>query len=440
MPLHPHLLPRLLAAATLCFATTAAANCQRTTHLKADTHHTAPIRFGRVTLTSPYLQPPGSLLASVVVPPTDYTSTGANADTVLWRCDAADLPNLRFLVATNGNSRFGGHNNIGRPDGLIGVYATWFDNVGLRLTMDGVVVTRTWKSVPLAGYAAHTVRGKSIIDIRVKDVPPLHAELYRVSQITPKAGYVTTCSTLNQRKPTASGTPYDCPRPNAYVQLAGYGSGAKHDLEGEDSHTHFKFIGAHNGFGYRLYHAATLVARTSCAVRNAPAHVKFPPATLAQMQAGHEIPVPFSVQIECNNAAPSGTGQNQVTLGIQVSPGAWRAAQALNLVNPVGGVTALVSDQYGLDATLAQGVGIKLKNADTGNVLYFAGQSDTPSTTAANAGWYPVRQGARKIGASTETGYTHYQHNFTATLHRLPGRTVTAGRIQATGYVVVKVQ
>jgi len=430
----------LVAIAALLFTTVACAHCQRHTRLQTEDHFAAPIRFGRVTLTSPYLQPPGSLLASVVVPPTDYTATGANADTVLWRCDAADLPSLRFLVATNGDSRFGGHNNIGRADGLTSVYATWFDHVGLRLTMAGVEVSRYWKSVPLASYATNHINGKDVIDIRLKDMPPLHAELYRVSTLTPKAGASGVCSTLNNRQPTASGTPYDCARPNAYVQLAGYGNGAEHDAEGEDSNTRFKFWGRDNGLGYRLYHTATLVARTSCAVRNAPAHVKFPPATLAQIQAGREIAVPFSVQIECNNAAQSGTGRNQVTIGIQVSPGAWRAAQTLNLVNGAGGVSALVSDQYGLDPALAQGVAIKLKNADTGNSLLFAGQANAPVSDPINAGWYPIKRGSRRIGASETEGYSHYQRHFIATLHRLPGQAVTAGRIHATGYVVVKVQ
>jgi len=435
---------RLLAASvtavTLCFTASAAADCQRNRRLQTEDHYAAPIRFGRVTLTSPYLQPPGSLLASVVVPPTDYTATGANADTVLWRCDASDLPNLRFLVSTNGDSRFGGHNDIGRPDGLVGVYATWFDNVGLRLTMDGVTVTRYWKSVPLASYATSHVNGKDVIDIRLQDIPPLHAELYRVSQITPNAGRSSTCSSLNARKPTASGTPYDCQFPNAYIQLAGYGSGREHDLEGEDHNTRHKFWRADNGFAYRLYGAATLLTRTSCAVRNATPHVKFPPVTLAQMQAGREVSVPFNVQIECNNAAPSGTGRNQVTIGIQVSPGAWRAAQTLNLVNGAGGVAALVSDQYGLDAALAQGVAIKLKNADTGNALLFAGQGNTTGGNPISAGWYPIRRGSQKVGASDTEGYSHYQRHFIATLHKLPGQTVTAGRIHATGYVVVKVQ
>jgi len=427
----------------------ASANCQRSRHLQTEDHHAAPIRFGRVTLASPALQPPGSLLASVVVPPTDYTSTGAHADTMLWRCDASDLPNLRFLVATNGDSRFGGHHNIGRPDGLVGVYATWFDHVGLRLTMDGVVLTRTWKSVPLASYATHRVKGKDVIDIRVKDVPPLHAELYRVSQATPRSGASATCSTLNKRKPSASGTPYDCQRPNAYVQLAGYGSGAKHDKEGEDSSTRFKFWGADNGFGYRLYRNATLAARASCAVRNATPHVAFPTVSVAALQAGHSVAVPFTVQIECEDdanrqATAANTGGDQTaglaTVAIQVSPGAWRAAQALNLINPAGGVTALVSDQYGLDAALAEGVGIALHNADTGTRLFFAGQSNAPASDAASAGWYPVRDDSPSQHPDHRNDPRNYQRNYVATLHALPGQPVTAGRIHATAYVMVKVQ
>lgn len=63
----------------------------------------------------------------------------------------------------------------------------------------------------------------------------------------------------------------------------------------------------------------------------------------------------ISVQIECSDDVNSGTTGGQTTIGIQVSPGAYRAAQGLNLINSQGGVMALVSDNYGVDPTLATG-------------------------------------------------------------------------------------
>ncbi|VFT69957.1 outer membrane protein [Escherichia coli] len=75
-------------------------------------------------MTDTYFAPVGSLLATTVVPSTNYTSGGASGSSVLWECDATDLPNIYFLVATNGDDRVGGFHNAGGPDGLSDVYAT----------------------------------------------------------------------------------------------------------------------------------------------------------------------------------------------------------------------------------------------------------------------------------------------------------------------------
>ncbi|CUZ34159.1 Uncharacterised protein [Serratia marcescens] len=56
-----------------------------------------------------------------------------------------------------------------------------------------------------------------------------------------------------------------------------------------------------------------------------------------------------------------------------------------------------------------------------------------------DAGWYPVLNGASG-GGSTAAGFTHYTTQLTATLARLPGQAVTAGKVDARAYVWVKVQ
>jgi len=411
--------------------------------------YAAPIRFNHVNLTNPHLQPPGSLLASTVVPPTDYAYPGVSAASVLWRCEARLLPKLRFLVATNGDSRFGGHHDIGGPDGLTDVYATWFNHVGLKLTMDGVVLRRRWQAVPLTRYHRHTItelgKTREVIDIRLQDIPALHAELYRVSTVTPEEGRFQACGSVSGGNPTATGLGYLCAEPNAYIQLAGYEGATllpEHDQEGDDSDTAYNFWYTGNGFGYRMYLASTLTTRSSCTVRNATPHVTFPAVSVAQLLAGHEVSMPFEVNLECHDAVKTNSKTRPVFIGIQVSPGAWRAAQALGLVNNAGGVSALVSDQTGLDAGLAQGVGVSLSNPDTGAQMNFAGHSNALPTTArpSEAGWYPVLEGSTKTGPSSTSSYSYYQRRYSATLHALPGHAVTAGRIHATAYVVVKVQ
>jgi len=410
--------------------------CTQTRYTTTATAYAAPIRFGNVTFASAHLQPPGTLLASTVVPPTDFGYSVANANSILWKCDASVLSQLYYLVSTNGDSRYGGHNEIGQADGLSDVYGTWYKNVGLRQTVDGVPVSRYWRKVPLKNYEHLKEAGREMIVIRLKHVPALHAELYRVSAPVPLLGTSAACGGP-QLDPTAQGVLYLCGMPNAYISLAG--PGLIHDQVGEDANVHYLHWGHNNGFAYRMYRGTTLFRHASCAVRNTTAHVTFPSVARARMQAGGEVSARFSVQLVCDDAVVSGTRSGQASIGIQVSPGAWRAAQQLGLVNSDGGVRALVSDQYGRDAALAQGVGIRLQT-DRGQPLLFAGQANSAHVNPVNAGWMPVLHEAQKLGASSAAGHSVYQRSFTAVLHHLPGHAVTTGRIQATAYIMVKVQ
>lgn len=83
------------------------ARCKTTGVAQTEDSRTAAIPFGRINLYDSYFYPVGSLLASVVVPPTNYTYGGANAGSVLWECDASDLSSIYFLVATNGDHWLG---------------------------------------------------------------------------------------------------------------------------------------------------------------------------------------------------------------------------------------------------------------------------------------------------------------------------------------------
>lgn len=98
-------------------------------------------------------------------------------------------------------------------------------------------------------------------------------------------------------------------------------------------------------------------------------------------------------------------------------PGAYRAAQGVNLINAQGGVMALVSDNYGFDATLATGVGITLRNSVTQQPMVFVAQPGITGIgpSGENVGWYPVLRDAKNLGPSV-SGYTHYLHSYTAVL------------------------
>lgn len=422
----------------LAFMPDSVARCQQ---MKGAMHAgdgmTAQIPFGRINLTDTYLQPAGSLLASTVVAPTAYTFGGAHAGTVLWECDEADLPALTFLVATNGDDRVGGFWDVGRGDGLQDVYATWFEHVGLRLSMAEVVLTRFWKAVPLTSYAL--VGGR--VQIRLQDIPALRAELYRISSLPPASGAASNfCGRMMSASGT--GTVYTCNQPNGYVQLKG--PGLVSDEVGADSAWHYRFWGAHNGFGYGLRNAVSLSNNATCVARTATPQVVLPTISAAELAAGQVARGRFGVQLECSSAASSGTGSGQTAIGIQVSAMAYAHAQRLGLLNPAGGVEALVSDNYG-QVGYAEGVGIQLEDTSSGTTMTFVGQPGmTGNVPGANpsgrsAGWWPVMEGATVTGSSA-AGYQNHQRSYDAVLRMLPGQVPTPGKVQATAHVLVKVQ
>ncbi|CAK9885711.1 MAG: hypothetical protein XXXJIFNMEKO3_02118 [Candidatus Erwinia impunctatus] len=417
----------------------------RTGVSQTEDDRSALIPFGKVNLTDTYLQPVGTQLATVVVPPTNYNYGGAQSASVLWQCVAADLPYIYFLVATNGDDRVGGYYDIGGVDGLSDVYATWFAYVGLRQTMSGVTITRFWKKVPVTTYAT-TSAGK--IQIRLQDIPPLVAELYRVSTLSGTSAGSAYCGNNNNDNSgigfaSATGRNYTCIQPNSYIQLSGDSNVSfsfARDKAGDDSNTSYNFWGADNGFGYGMRSANSLYQVATCVARNATPLVMLPTISVAALEDGQSSSADFSVQIECSNSAVSGVNSTQTAIGFQVSPGAYSAASQLGLINSSGGVSALVSDNY-FNTDMAHGVGITLYNS-LGNQMNFVGQPGTVSlsTPGGNAaGWYPVLAGATAEG-STTAGYTHYNQSFTARLSKLAGISVSPGRVYATSYVLVKMQ
>ncbi|CCG86019.1 fimbrial protein [Erwinia piriflorinigrans] len=428
--------------ALLMLSATVQATCTRTSAGQVGDTATAIIPFGKINLSDNYLQPPGTLLSSVVIPPTSYNYAGANASSVLFECDRADLSSIYFLVATNGDDRVGGFYDIGGPDGLQDVYATWFSYTGLKLTMAGNTVTRYWKKIPIGTYAT-TSNGK--IQIRLQDIPPMQAELYKISSLPASAAASMFCGSGNGGLGFAgsTGTNYTCNQPNAYIQLSGESNVSfsfGRDKPGEDSAYRFNFWFASNGIGYGMRASNSLFQTSSCVARNVTPVVILPGISAARLQSGESTSADFSVQIECSNAASSGVNSMQTAIGFQVSYGAWSAAQRLGLVNSSGGVSYLVSDNY-YASDMAKGVGIALRNSQ-GTNMNFVGQAGTLSMTTPGgnaAGWYPVLNGSNAIG-NNATGYTTYNQSMTARLVKLPGADVTPGKVYATAYVVVKMQ
>jgi len=431
----------LLLCLTLLLAQPASAVCFVTAKAVTTPEAAAAIPFGRINLEDAALQPVGTLLASVAVPPSNYTYGGAHADTPLWNCHETDVQkDLHFLVSVNADSRFGGAVEIEESHvGVDGVHATWFNEVGLRLSVDGVVLNGKWKRVPLKTWAPDPTNKNRIV-IRLQDVPTLQAELYRVDRQVPKAPGAWACGG-KQQPPSTTGTAYNCLEPSAYIQLSGptivpLGWA---DREGEEHHTHFKFWGQYNGFGYTLYNALTLSATPSCVVHNHTPEVRFATTSVEALKTGSKVPANFSVELDCSDSAISNDSQQQPIIGLQTSYKAYLAAKNLKLVNPNNGVEYLVSDDDASGTDLAKGVGIRLSAG--GEERVFVGHPGTigDKSDGPSAGWYPASQGVSNMG-ETSSGRRRMRLDFTATLEKLPqAQSVTPGKVHATAHVLVKV-
>lgn len=432
---------RILLAAGLCLLSAgASAVCQKGPDFVKTTNDSlgVGIGLGNINLTSVDIQPVGTVLASTVFNFSD-NALYKGPDSVLYVCDISDANNIYEVIATNGDDRSGGYWDMGMADGNPNVYGTWFNYVGLRLTHvnSGTVFTRNYQRIPMTRYAV-SADGKKI-NIRVKDFSPIRADAIRVSAITPASGAPSSyCGT-----PKSSGSYSACNQPNGYVAFCSPGSGNIAYCDTGDS----AFI--YTGWWYDnwmamnmgMAPASTLTTTATCVAKNVTPVVVFPTISRAELENGQQARSPFTVSVRCENAAVSGVATSQTALGLQVSYASYQAAQTLGLVNSSGGVSHLLSENYG-QSDIASGVGIQIANASDGVLRQFLGW-DRCSTaggcaTGNSGGWYPVRAGATLV--SNRNGVSEYLINFNAFLTRLPGRQVTPGRVDARAYVWVKVQ
>lgn len=434
----------------------------------------AKIPIGNLHLYNDTIQPLGTKLAEIMVSPMEYKVRNAGSETILWRCAPTtnNMSDVRFLVATNGNALHGGQELVQSIDvgGQTNVYYTGFHGIGIRQTMAGVTLTRTWKTVPVS-YDIGTYTGtvskatqcpSGWYCIRLKHIPNLTAEFFKVAG-TPSSG---SCGDVEN-----SGN-YSCKEPSAYIQLAdslaiGGPVPFSNDVEGQDSRYLLTFLGVNNGFGYTLYNAANLVpaANTCWATTANTQTVTFPTTSTTHLESGGQVATNFNIQIGCTGNVTAGLNAGQFAVGIQASQASYTQAQALGLVNANQGVTALVSDDYATNAARAKNVGIFLYKDGGSTLMNFVGQpgstgSNYPETGATypicrwdgqsmldvcypaldfpngnDAGWYAFSELTQSSGDKTTN------IPLRAVLKKLPSAgAVTAGSVLATAHVLVKMQ
>ncbi|WP_180175040.1 fimbrial protein [Acinetobacter sp. YH01022] len=378
----------------------------------------AKIPIGNLHLYNDTIQPVGTKLAEISVAATEYKIKNVGSDTILWRCDqASDVTYIKFLVATNGDDRVGGHNVVDPDDvgGTSNVYYTWFKGVGIRQKMGNVTLTRTWQSISVIPDGGDVNLKEEDVQnatqcpqnwycIRLRHIPTLQVEFFKVAGTPPAllnpsfyCDSVTEGGTLGMGE---SGN-YKCGQPSAYIQLADdqlTGTTDNpvqfiHDFAGEDSSSHFDFFGPENGFGYTLYNAAYLVpaANTCWATAANTQTVTLPTTSTTHLDTGGEVFADFQIQIACTGNVTAGLNTGQFAVGIQASQASYTQAKTLGLVNTNQGVTALVSDDYSTNAARAKNVGIFLYKDSGSTLMNFVGQpgytgSGFPNTTNTGGG------------------------------------------------------
>ncbi|HEA6326763.1 TPA: fimbrial protein [Escherichia coli] len=389
----------------------------------------ASLNLGNIGLMNVNYQPVGTVLARSVfrlVP----AIRNSDPERVLYQCDLADKDSIYEVFATNGDSNVGGAWDMGDYH-----FQTYFPFTALKLVhmRSGKPFTRIWQQVPLTEYE---VSGNKIL-IKGKHFSPISAELIRTGTNERKAAYASWgCPAAAADNYTG---PYNCNQPNGYVVFKGPGMDVPE--AGKDSYNHFDtwFTGRYMAFGMNTSPVATMTQNLSqgCRVDSYTSNVSFPAISPAALSQGQSVSAPLSVTLECSSGASviSGVDNGQISLGFQASYPAWLQAQQLGLTSSDGTSDYLVSDHYNMDTTLAKGVGIQL-NTELGNKVSFLGWHDLSNSSI---GWRPVLEDAHQIN-SNDKASRMYQRNFTARLTKLPGKGISAGRIDATAYLLVRLQ
>lgn len=443
--------------------TWAVCNIASPLRLETDDGSAAKLRFGNVQLMNQAIQPLGSIIASTVVPPTEFRGRNSTAESILWICDVGDQDHIVFLVATNGDDWFGGRAEVASGDtgGQLGVFYTYARLVGLRLTVGGKTINKLYQDIPVAYDTGDGSNGCALgkICIRLRHVPSLQAELIRIQTFPEVTGRPVI-------PPFTSGQ-YPYAGPAAYIQLSNKTNGIGpqpvtfgHDEIGDNSETRFNFWGVDNGFGYTLYNAVNISPVTNaCLTTFVTPIVNFPTTSAINLNDGAQISADFDVHIECHNSAQRGIASGQNAIGLQVSSSTYATSQSLGLVNGSNGVSALISDNYLNDINLAQNVGVYLSNPVNNAAMNFIGQPGLTGSFSATggtgctgvcypaisypsgnlAGWYSVAQNAVVIG-TPNANHTQYRIPFRATLKKLTTGSVTPGTFYATATVLVKIQ
>ncbi|HDX5344142.1 TPA: fimbrial usher protein StbD [Citrobacter sedlakii] len=372
-------------------------------------------------------QTEGTLLASATASfvPSGRTQ-GVNANHVMFRCDVSEIGKVYEYYATNGDDAWGGREAV---PGIGGAYYTYVKNVALRMTnlKTGQYYSRYWQSRLIP--ESEMFNDGTYLYIPGSAFSDVFVELIRVDDSAKGV------NGSNRYGYTYAG-------PAGYIAF--HGGGMSSGLyEGADSRTHYDGWGAMQWpGGWALTNQTYFVRGAACRINDYPAIVRLPPISVGELSAGNSAQTPFSVSLECETGARSGTSASTtsnawVAMGFLVnSPTAASAANQLGLKTASGAYTWLLDNHYGASG-VASGVGIRLYSEKMSGSALNLLPNLTAMATGNAGGWY----GYADLTTQTSSGSTQfYTGNFTASLEAIPGEPLTIGSVYAQLQVVVSFQ
>ncbi|KFC06362.1 putative exported protein [Trabulsiella guamensis ATCC 49490] len=382
-----------------------------------------------ININNNTFQPDGSLLASGTV---SFLQSGAqpyNSEQILFRCTPSEEGKLYEFYATNGDSTYAGHVEVGAASGLPESYQTYATGMALRATnmATGEYYSRYWKSRQLVNLDHDSI---GWILVKAKNFSDTRVELFRLS---------------NSFGGWQSSGIYPQSQPATYIAFkgGGFSSGL---TDGSDSNSQWSGWYSHWPGAVSLYNKTYIRRSATCSVTNVTPIVVFPTISVAELISGVTRQQPVTIRFGCQTGSPanigvgaftSGVAANQTSMGILVNPVNAAAAISEGFGTSGAGVNYLLSDGYKTSSNIATGVGIQFTRSN-GSVLNMLSTLSGSVLGGNAAGWYPVLDDASP-GAVVD-GVTTYTKTINATFKALPGKNITTGKFNATAQIIIQVQ
>lgn len=380
-------------------------------------------------------QPSGTLLASSTASfLTGGYNTGYSANQVLFRCLLSDeSAGFYEYYATNGDSTYAG-SNIATEISDGNAYYTYVRNVAYKLynIRTGEYFSRYWKRRALD--KADLFYSSTYVYIPAKAFSGVTMELYKITSTTYYANSATRYT-------------YAWPRPLGYTAFQGNGLSTNLAVGADSASYHDGWYANWPG-AWGLYNSGvTFIRGATCTVSDYPSTVILPSISTTEINSGSTSQASFEISLTCESNATSGNAASsttpQLAMGFLVnSTTAVSAAKNLGLTSGSTGLTTLLDSNYGSTGQ-ASGVGIKLYSTQTGAAINLLSTSYTAGAgtnyTGSTNGWYGFKVLTSSTGTD-DSGNVQYSGNFTASLEKISGQTVTAGAVDAQLQVLVSLQ